>query len=152
MILLDVAGYGLFDNVDAFLATAGKVLATGASVVIGGFVLLVLLLISLVGIGLIAVRRGMRYQSVPRTIGTFFRWGGVAVATFFALLVIPIAAFWFNASAIYLLLAFFVMLAIGYLIGTTISKLIGLRMQRYAFYIRTFDTLGGKIVRIVNRI
>ena len=152
MILLDVAGYGLFNNADAYLATAGKVLATGAGLLVGGFFLLIMLLLSIVGIGIVSVRRGMRYRSVPRVVGTFFRWGGVAVAAFFALLIIPVVAFWAHVSAWYLLLGFAALLAIGYLVGRTISKLIGLRMQRYAFYARTADTIGTRIVRIVNGI
>lgn len=152
MILLDVAGYGLFDNAGTFWATAGKVLATGASLLIGGFFLLIMLLAAIAGIGLVSVRRGMRYRSVPRTVGTFFRWGGVAVGAFFALLIIPVVAFWFHVSVWYLLAGFAALLALGYVVGRTISKLIGLRMQRYAFYVRTADTIGTRIVRIVNSI
>ena len=81
MILLDVAGYGLFDNADAHLATAGKVLATGAGLLIGGFFLLVMLLAAIVGIGLVSVRRGMRYRSVPRTVGTSTNPSWVLAAT-----------------------------------------------------------------------
>jgi hypothetical protein len=150
MILLDVAGYGLFDNADAFLVTAGKVLATGAGLLIGGFFLLIILLAAIAGIGLVSVRRGMRYRSVPRTVGTFFRWGGVAVGAFFALLIIPVVALWFHVSAWYLLAGFAVLLALGYVVGRTISKLIGLRMQGYATSLRMADSIGSRIMRIVN--
>lgn len=150
MILLDVAGYGLFDNADTFLVTAGKVLATGAGLLVGGFFLLLMLLAAIIAIGFISVRRGMRYRSLPRLVGTFFRWGSVAVASFLALLIIPIVAFWFHVSALYLLIAFIVTVAVGYLVGRTISKLIGARMHGYATRLRTADDIGSRIMRIVN--
>ena len=38
---------------------------------------------------------------------------------------------------------------LGFFVGRTISKLIGYRLNRYGFYLRTFDILRGKIVRLV---
>ena len=150
MTLLDVAGYSLFNNADAFLATTGKVLITGLGMVVGGFILAIVLLISIAIIAAIAVRRGIRYQSVPRTVGTFFRWAGVAIAVFFSALIIPVVAYWFSVPALYLFLAFVITVSIGYLIGRGISKLIGQRMGRYATYLRTIDTVGNRILRLVN--
>lgn len=150
MTLLDVAGSSLFNNADAFLATAGKVLLTGAGLVVGGLVLSIVLVIAIAIIAAVAVRRGLRYQSVPRTVGTFFRWAGVAIAVFLSALIIPVIAFWFSVPALYLFIAFVVTIAIGYLIGRTISKIVGMRLSRYAVYLRTIDTVGNKILRFVN--
>lgn len=150
MTLLDIAGYSLFGNADAFLATTGKVLLTGAGMVLGGFLLLVMLLVTIAIIAVISVRRGIRYQSVPRTVGTFFRWAGMAVGLFLSALIIPVIAYWFSVPALYLLIAFAVSIGLGYFIGRTISKLIGMRISKYAMYIRTVDTIGSRVRRFIN--
>lgn len=151
MTLLDVSGYGLFNDADVFLATAGKVLLTGAGVVLGAIVLGIGLIIVLIAIGMVAVRKGINGRSIPRTIGTFCRWAGVAIATFIALLTIPVAAYWFTIPAPYLLLAFIGIIALGYLAGRAISKLIGRRIGRYGTGIRMAGDIGGRISRMINR-
>lgn len=147
-MLLDIAGYGLFENAGTLAETVGKAVLGGLGVLFGGLALALFALVSLLGIAAYSLQKGIRYRSVPRTIGTFFRLGGLlfglVIAAFFA----PIALL-MNAKAAIVVGVSAGIVLLGFVAGRAISKLIGYRLSRYGFYLRTFDILRGKIVRLV---
>ncbi len=147
-MLLEIAGYGLFENAGALAETVGKTLLAGLGVLFGGLALAFFAFISLLGIAAYSLQKGVRYRSVPRTIGTFFRLGGLLLGAVIAAVFAPVALL-FNVKAAIVAGVSAGVVLLGFLIGRTISKLIGYRLSRYGFYLRTFDILRGKIVRLV---
>jgi hypothetical protein len=127
MTLLDVANYGLFNDAEHFLAIAAKVLLGGLGIAFGGIFLFTLFIASLIGITVFSVVRGLRYRSFPRMVGTFFRLAGIILAAFAAFFILPIIGLLFSISFLKLLIAFTVLVSIGYLVGRTVSKMIGVR-------------------------
>lgn len=147
-MLLEIAGYGLFENTGAFAETAGKVILGGLGILFGGLALAVFAFISLLGIAAYSLQKGVRYRSVPRTIGTFFRLGGILMGLVVVAVFAPVALL-FKAKAVIVIGVSAGIVLLGFLTGRTISKLIGYRLGRYGFYVRTFDILRSKIIRLV---
>lgn len=150
-MLLDVAGYGLFDNTSIDWAVIGKVLTAGLGIIFGGIALAVFCAFALLGIVALSIRRGIVNRSVPKTIGAFFRLAGILAGVVFAIVFIPFALLLKMSIATALMVSALIVL-FGFLAGRTISKLIGWRLQKYGFYLRAIDILRNKIVRIVYSI
>jgi hypothetical protein len=147
-MFLDIAGYGLFENAGALAQAAGKVALCGLGVLLGVFVLAFFILIGLPAIAVYSVQKGVRYRSVPRTIGTFFRLGGLLFGMVIAAVFASVALL-LNVKVAIVVGVSAGIAFIGFLVGRAISGLIGYRLSRYGFYMRTFDILRGKIVRLV---
>lgn len=147
-MLLDIAGYGLFDNADNALSTVGNVALGGLAVFFGFIALLWLALLGVAGIAVISFRRGVVNRSVPKGIGMFFRLSGLLLGVLLSFIFLPFALI-FKLSTVAILITIVVIVIVGFFVGRTISKLIGLRLRRYGYYVRTADTVRGRIMRLV---
>ena len=147
-MLLDVAGYGLFDNAGNALSTAGNVALGGLAIFFGFIALVWLALLGIAGIAVVSFRRGMVNRSVPKGIGMFFRLSGILLGVLLAFIFLPFALL-FKLSTATILITVAAIVVAGFFIGRTISKLIGMRLRRYGYYVRTADTVRGRIMRLV---
>ena len=59
-MLLEIAGYGLFENTGALAETAGKVVLGGLGILFGGLALAFFAIISLLGIAAYSLQKGVR--------------------------------------------------------------------------------------------
>ncbi len=150
-MLLDIAGYGLFDNSSIDWSAIGKVLTIGLGIIVGAIALAVFTAFALLGIVAVSIRRGMVNRSVPKTIGAFFRLTGILSGIVLSVVLIPFALL-LKLKAITLLVVCALTILFCFFTGRFISKMIGWRMQKYGFYLRTIDILRNKIVRIVYSI
>lgn len=148
MMLLDIAGYGLFENAGNVLSFIGKVLLGGLGVLFGTIGLLWFTLLAVVGIVVISYRRGVNNRSFPKAVGSFFRLSGVLIGMLLAFIFLPFALL-FKLSTATILITVAVMVLVGFVVGRTTSKLIGLKLRQYGYYARAADTVRSRIMRIV---
>ncbi len=150
-MLLDIAGYGLFQGAEAVATALAKVALGVLGVFFGGIVLITFFALALALILFFSVRRGMIHRSIPKTVGAFFRLSGLLLGLVAVLLLLPFALL-LKASFLSFTLVAGALLLLGYVIGQTISRIIGIRLKRYGYYLRTFDNLRSKIVHIAHSI
>ncbi len=150
-MLLEIAGYSLFQGAEVAATTIAKVAVGILGLFFGGIMLVAFFLLALALITFFSIRRGVIYRSVPKTIGAFFRLSGILLGAVVVLLLLPLALL-LKASLLTFTLLAGALLLIGFLLGRTVSRVIGFRLRRYSYYLHTFDNLRSKIVRIVRYI
>ena len=147
-MLLDVAGYGFLQHSSHFSEVLSQLLLGAVSLLFGSIALIAFTTLALLTILLVSLFRGVRHRSVPKLVGTFFRLAGILSGVLISVLFLPLA-FLFQAGTALLVGVPVLAILTGFLAGRAISRRIGVRIRRMANYMRAFDNLRGKIVRLV---
>lgn len=147
MVILDVAGWGLFSGAPQFMQVLGDILK-----VLGGSLLIGFLAIGLfIGAIIRAVFAGIREQSLLHAGSTLFRlttYGiGITVALFFVL----VATALFSVSLLKVaLIGLALVFVVAFIARETFLFLLLQRFGKYIFYLTTLHGAGKTIYTYVK--
>jgi hypothetical protein len=145
MIILDISGSGLFSQSNQFFTILGDSLKFAG----GGFLVLLLTVISLFAIVGRSVYKGIEDASLITGIRTLIRLAGYAIGISIALIFMLGATIFFSVSFLkVLLISIAIALTVSFIARETFMFLILKRFGKYIFYFTTLQRISKVIYEI----